>query len=229
MQFGGLQKLSLIDYPEKVAAIVFTQGCLFRCRYCHNPELIPTSTQNIVSQEEVLAYISFKKDFLDGVCITGGEPTLHADLPDFIKKVKALGLLVKLDTSGVNPGMVESLLRDGLVDYLAMDIKHRWESYNDIVQTANQQRIDNCKKTMRLIQESGIDHEFRTTVLPESHTAEDFISIAKQLLPGEKYFIQNISFAKNLDNTIDKSKQLDVSAIVDILKKSFPQVQIEQR
>jgi pyruvate formate lyase activating enzyme len=229
MIFGGLQKLSLIDYPKKVSAVVFTQGCLFRCPYCHNPELVPLKPRQKISEEEIFNYLQKKTALLDGVCITGGETTLHRDLPKFIARIKSLGLSVKLDTNGVNPAMIQRLIGQKLVDYLAMDIKHRWEKYNDVAKTLNPAAIANCQKTFQLIQSSGVDHEFRTTVFPPEHAEQDFFEIVSYLKPGEKYFIQNISYTKNLDPTIDKTKKLDVSGLVSKLKAAFPQIIITER
>ncbi|OGY48074.1 MAG: anaerobic ribonucleoside-triphosphate reductase activating protein [Candidatus Buchananbacteria bacterium RIFCSPHIGHO2_01_FULL_47_11b] len=229
MIIGGLQKLSLIDYPEKVSAVVFTQGCLFRCPFCHNPELIPIGVDGQMSQETVLRFLQERKKFLDGVCITGGEPTIHRDLPEFIKKIKQLGYSVKLDTAGVNPEMVEQLIADKLIDYVAMDLKNSWPRYQEIVRTANPNTIENCKKTFKLLQQSGIDHEFRTTVYPPVHTEQDFFEMVEQLKSGERYFIQNISYTKNLEPNIDRTKQLDVTGLVVKLKSSFPRVLIDQR
>ncbi|MDP3899607.1 MAG: anaerobic ribonucleoside-triphosphate reductase activating protein [bacterium] len=234
MVIGGLQKLSLVDYPNKVAAIVFTQGCLFRCPYCHNPELIPVAPEGAVGQAcllegDILNYLEEKKHFLDGVSITGGEPTIHHDLPEFIKKIKDLGLLVKLDTSGVNPRMIQKLIDEKLVDYFAMDLKNSWENYAEVIKISNDNLIKNCQKTFSLIQNSGIDHEFRTTVFPEAHTPADFFKIAGYLQKGEKYYIQNIEFKKNLDKNIDRTKLINVTGLVKNLRDKFPALVISER
>lgn len=229
MIFGGLQKLSLIDYPEKVSSVAFTQGCLFRCPYCHNPELVPINTKGAIEPEEILEYLKSKKNFLDGLCITGGEPTMHKDLPEFIAKVKALDLAVKLDTNGTNPKMVEEIIKDRLVDYFAMDLKNPWPKYDEIAKLGNKQAIDNCQKTFHLIQDSGVDHEFRTTVFPAQHIEKDFFEIVSQLKPGEKYYIQNIRHLKTLDPDIDQSKVLDVYGIIGRLQVAFPQILISER
>ena len=229
MVFGGLQKLSLVDYPNVVAAVVFTQGCLFRCPYCHNPELISSTNEAGVSTEEVLEYLRHKRVFLDGVCITGGEPTLHADLPDFMRTLKDLGFSVKLDTNGANPQMVQRVIDEGVVDYFAMDIKGTWERYSDFIHIKNEQLIKNCQQTMRIIQHSGIDHEFRTTVFPSQHQISDFYEIAGYLQKGEKYYIQNIEFKKNLDTRIDQTLTIDVTQLVSDLQERFPALTIGAR
>jgi len=233
MIIGGFQKLSLVDYPNKVAVVVFMQGCSFRCPYCHNPELIPIKKRNKprLSREagEIFKYLEKKKYFLDGVCITGGEPTLHDSLPDFIKQTKELGLLVKLDTNGSNPTMIKKLIKNKLVDYLAMDLKSSWENYDKVININDKKIVNDCKKTFKIIQASNIDHEFRTTVFPAIQTKKDFIKIASYLGPGEKYYLQNIKYKKNLDKKIDKKITLNVSEIASSLQKAFPQVIIKER
>jgi|SRR3989338_7894784 len=229
MKIGGFQKLSLIDYPGIICSIVFTQGCLFRCPYCHNPELVDVKKEGVVSEDEVLDFLQSKKGFVEGVSITGGEPTLQKDLPEFIKKIKNFGFLVKLDTSGVYPAMVQKLLDGNLLDYIAMDIKNTWEKYGEIVQSKNSTAIGNCKKTFIIIQNSGVDHEFRTTVFPQVHTQDDFLEIAGYLKDGEKYFIQNIRYNKTLDPKINKKAKLDVGAIAGDLQKMYPMAIIQER
>lgn len=236
MYIAGLQKLSLVDYPGKVAAVVFTQGCVFRCSYCHNPDQIPLAAQlvddqkkHFLSNDDVLKYLDEKKYFLDGVCITGGEPTLQADLGEFMRAVKDLGMKVKLDSNGVNPGKIKQFFDEGLVDYIAMDIKSSFESYDKVINVGHDRFVKNVQETMRLIQDSGIDHEFRTTVFPAAHTAEDFMAIGSYLRPGEKYYIQNIEYKNTFDKDIDQSKTLDVVGIIMKLRERYPEVVITER
>ncbi len=226
---GGFQKLSLVDYPNKVAAVVFIQGCSFRCPYCHNPELVPIKPRLSREAGEILKYLEKKKYFLDGVCITGGEPTMHDGLPDFIKQIKELGLLVKLDTNGSNPTMIKKLIKNKLVDYLAMDLKSSWENYDKVININDKKIVNDCKKTFKFIQSSGVDHEFRTTVFPAMHTKKDFIKMASYLEQSEKYYLQNIQYKKNFDKKIDKKITLNISEIVSNLQKAFPQVMIKER
>lgn len=162
MRIGGLQKFSFIDFPNKTAAIVFTQGCNFKCSYCHNPELVyPDMYQLPIPEEQVFAFLESRKNQLDAVVITGGEPTLQSDLIEFIKKVKAMGFLVKLDTNGSNPKVLEQIINQKLVDFIAMDIKAPFDKYNLVCCVPI--NIENIKTSIELIKNSGIDFLFRTT------------------------------------------------------------------
>jgi pyruvate formate lyase activating enzyme len=231
MLVGGLQKLTLVDFPGKVAAIVFTKGCLFRCPYCHNPDLVLPNRGEELPIVEVKDFLESRKDFLDGICISGGEPTLHKDLPEFIAYIKELGYAVKLDTNGVTPRMVRELIDKKLVDYFAMDLKNTWDKYQTIANLApgKQLFIENCKETFKIIQEASVPHEWRTTVLPGIHTEEDFIEMASWLVPGESYFIQDINYAVTLDPSLDKRNRIDVPSLVVKLQKLYPELCIEAR
>lgn len=160
MKIGGLLKFSMIDFPGYISAIVFTQGCNIRCRYCHNPELLPLSVDTSYSEEEILYYLEKRKKCLEGLVITGGEPTLQHDLKDFIIKVKTLGYKIKLDTNGTNPQMVRELISEHLVDFIAMDIKAPFEKYHLVCGPVDTEKV---KETMSLIISSGIAYQFRTT------------------------------------------------------------------
>ncbi len=227
MRIAGYEPLTLIDYPGSVASIVFTQGCPFRCVYCHNPELIPIQGETDIPELDILARIQKDSAMIDGVVVTGGEPTLHPDLPEFLKKIHELGVKVKLDTNGVNPRMIERCLREGLVDFFAMDLKHRFSSYTAIIGSAPDIAIENCEKTFRLIQESGVDHEFRTTVYPEIHEIADIMAIAELLNPGEAYAIQPIRHQKTLVKNLAKEKTMDFDVLVKDLKERFPELNIQ--
>lgn len=197
MLIGGLQKSSLIDYPEKISAIVFTQGCNFRCPYCHNPELIEFSSDSSMEESEILKFLSSRVGKLDGVVITGGEPTLHKDLPEFIKEIKALGFAVKLDTNGTNPEMLEQLINNGLVDYVAMDIKAPMEKYGEVVcSKVDTQKI---KKSIEILKVSTIDYEFRTTVVKSQLSLNDFEQIGKLIKGCSKYYLQRFVPSKTLN------------------------------
>ncbi|WP_413854089.1 anaerobic ribonucleoside-triphosphate reductase activating protein [Candidatus Ruminimicrobium bovinum] len=162
MKIGGLQKFSFIDFPNKTSAIVFTQGCNFRCSYCHNPELVyPNMYRESIQEEQVFAFLESRKNQLDAVVITGGEPTLQPDLINFIKKVKSMGFLGKLDTNGSNPQILEQIINQKLVDFIAMDIKATFDKYNLVCCVA----VDtfSIKQSINLIKNSGISFLFRTT------------------------------------------------------------------
>ncbi|MCA9389274.1 MAG: anaerobic ribonucleoside-triphosphate reductase activating protein [Candidatus Magasanikbacteria bacterium] len=232
MQFAGFQPLSLLDYPGVITSILFTQGCPFRCVYCHNPELIPlqnTETKNLIEEDVILERLQQRKHLVEGVCITGGEPTIHPHLPAFIKKVKALGLLVKLDTNGVSPQMIKELINEKLVDFIAMDLKHTWERYPDVIGLKQEKIIENCRATFELIQQSSIPHEFRTTVYSGLHSKEDLLTIAKQLKDDENYALQAIRYDSTYDPKLPKTQQLDLEEIANEIRGLHPQLTIEVR
>ncbi len=232
MIFAGLQPCSLIDYPGVIASTIFTQGCPFRCVYCHNPELIPVCTSDPdqpQKEEHVLEQLYQRRRIIEGVCITGGEPTIHADLPDFIKKVKRLGLLVKLDTNGIHPNMIERLIKDQLVDFFAMDLKHTWEHYSDVIGIDQSSAVNSCKNTFHLIQDSAIPHEFRTTVYSGLHGQEDLKAIASQLRPGERYALQDIRYGTTLNPILTRTPSLDLKKIADEIQTLYPMLHLEVR
>ena len=184
MKIGGLLKFSMIDFPGYISAIVFTQGCNIRCKYCHNPELLPISGDTSYSEEEILYYLEKRKNCLEGLVITGGEPTLQPDLKDFIKRVKSFGYKIKLDTNGTNPQMVRELINEHLVDFIAMDIKAPFEKYHLVCGPVNTARV---KETMSLIIESGIAYQFRTTYYKKVLNDSD-IEIIKSMCPDISKF-----------------------------------------
>jgi pyruvate formate lyase activating enzyme len=229
MVIAGMQKLSLLDFPGHLCAIVFTQGCWFRCGYCHNPELIPAARVAEAKTEETLAYLAKHRGMLDGVCVTGGEPTIHPGLGEFLKRVKEMGLAVKLDTNGVRPEIVSEYFSQGLVDYVAMDLKHRWEKYSEVIKVTNPRMVEACRETFQLIQNSGIAHEFRTTIFPGVHHAADFVEMVGYLKPGEKYFLQPTRFQKTLDPDLPTEIGFDVHELLPGLQEKFPSVSIQVR
>ena len=189
MIIKGLQKTTLLDFPQKLACTVFTGGCNFRCPFCHNASLVLHSGEvEEISEEDFFSYISKRKKMLDGVCITGGEPLLCPNIEDFIKKIKAEGLLVKLDTNGTFPKKLEYLLDNGLVDYVAMDIKNSKEKY---ALTAGVEKYPaEIEESINLIINKAPDYEFRTTVVKELHTPQDIVDIANWIKNSKKYFLQ---------------------------------------
>ena len=159
MRFGGLQKNSLIDYPGKISCVIFVSGCNFHCPFCHNPGLIPPS--DVYKEAEIFDFLQKRKSFLDAVVVSGGEPTLQKDLPSFCRKIKSLGYSVKVDTNGSRPELLREVIESGLVDYLAMDLKADPDRYDPMISDAI--RPGTIQESVRLILDSGIDHEFRTT------------------------------------------------------------------
>ena len=189
MDIAGLQKLTLLDYPGKLACTVFLPGCNLRCPFCHNASLVlPGRQPTLMSQDEFLDFLAGRKGKLEGVCITGGEPTLHRELPELLKAVRDLGFSVKLDTNGTRPEVLESLLRQNLVDYVAMDVKNSPAKY--AATCGNVDVLDKVERSVRLLRESGVPHEFRTTVLHPYHTAEDLAAIGQWLSGTQHYYIQ---------------------------------------
>lgn len=203
MLIGGLQKLTLIDYPGKIACTVFTVGCNFRCPFCHNPELIDPSKfklSEIIEEKSFFDFLNARRGLLDGICITGGEPTLYPDLPEFIKKIKALRFLVKLDTNGTKPEMLTALIADKLVDCIAMDIKTALQK--DLYEKVTGSAVDfeNIKKSIEIIMQSGLEYEFRTTVVPGLHTKNDILSIAEEIRGAKKYYLQQFVAGEKIFN-----------------------------
>lgn len=194
MTIAGLQKMTLLDYPGRVACTVFLQGCNFRCPFCHNSDLLDRQGSGSISVQELLSFLKKRQGLLDGVCITGGEPTLQPDLEDLIREIKALGFLVKLDTNGARPEVLEYLVGKGLVDYVAMDIKNSPEEYPV---TAGISRLDGVERSIQFLMRGELEYEFRTTVVQELHNNESVNSMANWLLklaPGYKvkrFFLQS--------------------------------------
>lgn len=197
----GIQKTTLIDYPDNVASIIFVGKCDFRCPYCYNRDLVldwerlPT-----IKEEEVLGFLKKRKKYYDGVVITGGEPTIYKDLPKFIKKIKKIGLKVKLDSNGSNPAMLKELIEKRLVDYIAMDIKAPLEKYDRSAGVkVNKEKI---KESVELIKKGKVEYEFRTTVLPEFFSKEDAKAIGEWLKGAKRYYIQQF---RPMESCIDPS------------------------
>lgn len=198
MLIGGLQRLSLIDYPGKIAAIVFTQGCNFRCGYCHNPELVnPDFFTKPIPAEEVFTFLKSRRGKLEGVVITGGEPLLQKGINDFLKRIKGLGYLIKLDTNGSFPERLKDIIEKKLVDYLAMDIKAPLEKYADIIKAAVETK--KIKESINLIMNSGLDYEFRTTVVKSQLRKGDILKIGELLKPDSVYILQKFVASKTLN------------------------------
>ena len=206
IEIRGMQKTSLIDYPGKVCAVVFLPDCTFRCPYCHNPELInePGKLPRI-SEQEFFGLLKARSKWLDAVTVTGGEPCLHAGLPKFIKRIKESGFLVKLDTNGSNPRMLRNLLEQKLLDYIAMDVKGPVDKYAEI--SNHPVDIRKIEQSIDIISNSGVEYEFRTTVLPRLLSEQDMIKIGKWLAGAKRFAIQQFRPMKTLDPSYKNEQQ----------------------
>ena len=190
MRISGLQKLTLLDFPNLVACTLFLPGCQFKCPFCQNASLV-TDLVNVpkISEEEVLTFLKSRKGIIDGVCVTGGEPTLQSDLKDFIRKIKDIGFKVKLDTNGYNPKILKELIDHSLLDYVAMDIKNSLEKY-PLTCGVKALKIENILSSIQILKENKVPYEFRTTVIKEFHESSDFVSIAKLIRGVKTYYLQ---------------------------------------
>jgi len=201
MRFGGLQKVTLVDVPGKVAATVFTQGCNLRCPYCHNPELVlPAQFGPGIDEAEVLDFLEGRRGKLEAVCVTGGEPTLHGSLLRFLRSLKDMGYYVKLDSNGSRPDVLQRLFDENLVDYLAMDIKGPRQRYAEIAAQPCLQ-IHQIERSVRLIMEQAPDYEFRTTVASPLLAPGDFAAVGEWLRGAKRFWLQNFQPSKQLDPT----------------------------
>ena len=189
MHIEAYQKLTLLDFPGRTAATIFTHGCNFRCPFCHNAGLVIRGSESTIPESEIIDYLEKRKKLLDGVCITGGEPLLQKDIADFIRKVKALGYLVKLDTNGSFPEKLEELINEGIIDYVAMDIKNSPNKY-PLTAGAPQDIVSKIQKSVNILMTCGIDYEFRTTVCKGLHTVEDMAAIGEWLKGAKAYYLQ---------------------------------------
>jgi len=217
MIIGGLEKLTLLDFPDNLATIVFTQGCNFRCHYCYNPMLVwPRNEMSspdgknikkdhpLIKEEDLFLFLKERKGKIDGVVISGGEPTLHKDLPEFIKKIKDLGYLVKLDTNGTNPQMLEHLMDKSLIDYIAMDIKAPLERYSEVVGV--EINLENLQKSVKMILSGSVAYEFRSTLLPEFHGSQDIERMGELIKGARLWYLQKFESNADLVNPEFKGK-----------------------
>ncbi len=224
MKIGGFQKLSLIDYPGGVSGVVFTQGCNFRCPYCHNPELVdPRRFVGSIPAEDILDFLQQRRGKLDAVTITGGEPTLQGDLPEFIKEIKDMGFLVKIDTNGSAPTMLARLLAGGLVDYVAMDLKGPLERYPTLVgATVNRRDLE---ESIALLGDAGLPHEFRTTLVASLLTVEEIVSLVERIPAAPRYVLQRFVPSKVLDPRLgenDRFPEEEIAGLKVLLEKRLP-------
>jgi len=228
MKIGGLQRVSLIDYPGLISAVVFLQGCNFKCSYCHNPELVdPGLFQPCLRENDIFEFLDTRKGKLDAVSITGGEPTLQDKLPAFIKQIRKMGFAIKMDTNGSQPKVIKNLLAENLLDFIAMDIKAPLEKYKDIVKAAV--KPDAIKESINLILKAKITHEFRTTIVKSQLGENDILQIGKLIAGADRYVLQNFVSTKTLDKKFLKEKPFSDEKLQKIkirLEQQIPSVTI---
>ncbi len=198
MKLYGLQKMTLLDFPGRVACTVFLGGCDFRCPWCHNYELAVGSAEPVMDEEEFFAFLKKREGLLEGVAVTGGEPCLSRELPAFLRKIREMGFLTKLDTNGAHPELLEQILREGLADYVAMDIKNSPGKYlltAGLTGSEAQQEalLGRVRRSIRLIMELAPDYEFRTTVIRQFHEEQDFAEIGEMICGARRYFLQSFT------------------------------------
>ncbi len=227
----GLQKTTLIDYPGKVACTIFFAGCSFRCGYCYNAALVfNSSTLKEIKEEEIIDFLKQKKKWLDGVVIGGGEPTINRELSSLLKKIKGLDFLVKLDTNGSKPGVLRDLIKAGLVDYVAMDIKTVLEKEKYKEATGVFDDAEKIKESIKLLMENKVDYEFRTTVVPGIHEKKDIVEIAKQIKGAKKYVLQGfVKEGKLIDKKFEKAMPYSKEELGEMVKECNKFVPTELR
>ncbi|RLF57909.1 MAG: anaerobic ribonucleoside-triphosphate reductase activating protein [Thermoplasmata archaeon] len=220
MNIGGFQETSLLDYPGKVAAIIWTTGCNFRCPFCYNPDLVFEKTDN-VSVEHILSFLDARKGKIDALSISGGEPFLQRDLKDFILQVKNRGYLVKVDTNGSFPDRLKEFLDEGLIDYLSMDVKATKNKYKEI--TGVSVDIDDISTSIGLIKDYAADYEFKTTVIPKFHQMEDIVEIAGWLKGSKKYFLQQFKSDTSIisSETFSRYSKEELLNMCELVKPYF--------
>ena len=224
MEIHGLQKLTLLDYPGHTACTVFTGRCNFRCPFCQNASLVlRPETLAVIPEEDVFAFLEKRRGLLDGVAVTGGEPTLQPDLPGFLRRVKAMGFSTKLDTNGARPEVLRALLEEGLADYVAMDVKSSPAGYARCAGVSSETLLEAVKESAALLESSGVDHEFRTTAVKGLHSPEDFEAIGAWLAGTEKYFIQSYADSGDiLEPGMEAFSREELEALLAAIRPYIP-------
>ena len=220
MKIGGLQKLTLIDYPGKLACTIFISGCNFRCPWCYSSELVvPEKIEELtgINKKEVFAFLEKRKGKIEGIVLCGGEPTVDPDVVQFVEEIKEKSFSVKLDTNGSRPEVIQELLEKGLLDYIAMDIKAPLERYQEVVGVAVD--TNKIKESIEIIKNCGIDYEFRTTIIPGVHQKKDVEKMGKMIEGGERYFLQNFLPEKTIDEGFLERKPF-IQKDLEILRKA---------
>ncbi|MBO6280835.1 MAG: anaerobic ribonucleoside-triphosphate reductase activating protein [Bacilli bacterium] len=226
MDFVSINKLTLLDYPEKIACVLYTPTCNFACPYCHNWETLIKEKLPPLDFNEVLSFLKKRSGVLDGVVISGGEPTLMDNLPERIKEIKNLGYLVKLDTNGSNPEMLKKLIDENLIDYVAMDIKHSFAKYYDIIKNKSID-LDDIRKSIDILKENKVDYEFRITLIEEYHDKESIYEIGKLLEGSKRLFLQQYKLSDGVsDKSLHEIKEETANKYVDILSQYIDLVEL---
>ncbi len=230
MKILGLQKLTLLDYPGYIAAIVFLGGCNFRCPFCQNSSLVLAPDQlPEISRDEFLRFLHKRAGILEGVCVTGGEPCIHPELPGLLEEIRQTGLLVKLDTNGTNPDMLAALLKDGLLDYVAMDIKSgpsRYARVCGVSESSSPGLLEKINRSVRLLKDSGISYEFRTTAVKGLHDENDFSEISTLIEGCPNYYLQNFRDCPEVlleNHSFSPFSEEELRHFLSIVHKKVPQ------
>lgn len=226
MVIRGLQKLTLLDYPGKLAATVFLGGCNFRCPFCHNASLVLGGDGESISEAEFFSFLDKRRGLLEAVCISGGEPTLYEQLPSFIKEIRARGFLVKLDTNGYRPDVLSSLISEGLLDYVAMDIKSSREGYA-VCAGVSDFDVSLIEKSVDILRCGKVDYEFRTTVVKGLHTEEDMRGIGRWLSGEKKLYLQPFRDSHDiLGEGVSAYSEAEINRLLEVLREFVPLAQI---
>jgi len=224
MKIYGLEKLSMVDFDGHLCATIFTSGCNFRCPYCHNSDLVLGTNLVEISESDIFEYLKKRKGIIDSVCVSGGEPTLHSDLPIFIKRLKDLGLIVKLDTNGTNFLMLKKLVEEKLIDYVAMDIKSDENGYLNSFR-CSKDALENVKKSIEYLKSGVINYEFRTTITKELFTKDIAKNMAKWLAGARVLYLQCFKDNEtNLEKDLNKIESKDLTEYENILKTTIKEV-----
>jgi len=226
MIIDGLQKVTLLDFPQCVSCIVFTRGCNFSCPFCQNSTLIGCSkNEGKISMDIVMNYLEKRKGILDGVVISGGEPLVQKNIMEFIKKIKDMGYKVKLDTNGSNPMMLKKLIDANLLDYVAMDVKNVFSKYYETI--GGSTLLSNVKESISILKTCGVAHEFRTTIVKELHTIMDLQTICEYIGKNSKYYLQNFQDSEDvIDHRLHGFSKEELCNMASFLKKDFPNIEI---
>ncbi len=224
MKIFGINKLTLMDFPDRTACILFVGGCNMRCPFCHNSGIVASGSP--IDQQEIVDYLTKRRAMLDGVVISGGEPTIYPDLPQYIASIRAMGFAIKLDTNGTHPDMLQQLISDGLVDYVAMDIKNSLSAY---ASTSGVDSIDTTaiERSIAILMSSSVQYEFRTTVVQQLHTADHFVEIAQLIAGAPRYYLQRYNDnGETFDNTLTPPSDSTLQQYADIVRTTVPCVEV---